>query len=607
MTQVEIMAASSPAARSPDLRRHRRPDDPPARPTQSLGSYSGRPAAACPPTTARPSPPPSSTSASAASTAPTSSSTSTSVAERRISDRLGRRRRRPAQPHDEGRPRAPGPPLHGRRAQPRRRARPRRRRDGRLPLRARRPGTRARPAHRRAHPHGLADHHRQRLPAGPARAARSTPTTSTSAGRPARARPPAHRLRLPRRGAGPPPPGRPAAVHRRLLRQHAPQRRRRPGGRRRLRPAARRGAGPLDRRPRRLPEQHGRPDHAAHDARASARRSPGATASTTAGRSSPSRSRSGSSRTTSATAGRRWTRSASASCPTSPRYELMKTRLLNASHCALGYLGSLAGYAQHRPGHGRRRCSPTTSRGSWTTRSTPLLPPPDGIDLGRLQAHACCSASPTRPSPTGCPGCAAAARRRCRTTCCRRCGRRSPRAARTGCSPSPSPAWFRYLRGMDADRPTASRSTTRRAELLQALARAGRRPIRARCSASRVDLRRPRRRPGFVAELGRALARRSTATASGRRSPTALTASVRAAPRDRHPAPTTGGAHPMPTDPSTLLGAGGASCSATPTATSSPPRSRPSTPRSRSPTPSWPRSAATAGSPPTSCGSPPPA
>ena len=61
-------------------------------------------------------------------------------------------------------------------------------------------------------------------------------------------------------------------------------------------------------------------------------------------------------------------------------YELMKTRLLNASHCALGYLGSLAGH---------RTIDEVMAEPVFTTyvsemmdvEVTPLLPPPDGIDL----------------------------------------------------------------------------------------------------------------------------------------------------------------------------------------------------------------------------------
>ena len=66
--------------------------------------------------------------------------------------------------------------------------------------------------------------------------------------------------------------------------------------------------------------------------------------------------------------------------PDVARYELMKTRLLNASHCALGYLGTLAGY---RTIDGLM--ADDLFAGYVTelmdVEVTPLLPPPDGIDL----------------------------------------------------------------------------------------------------------------------------------------------------------------------------------------------------------------------------------
>jgi mannitol-1-phosphate/altronate dehydrogenase len=66
--------------------------------------------------------------------------------------------------------------------------------------------------------------------------------------------------------------------------------------------------------------------------------------------------------------------------PDVARYELMKTRLLNAGHCALGYLGSLAG---HRT---IDALMAETVFAQYVTELmdvevTPLLPPPDGIDL----------------------------------------------------------------------------------------------------------------------------------------------------------------------------------------------------------------------------------
>jgi mannitol-1-phosphate/altronate dehydrogenase len=61
-------------------------------------------------------------------------------------------------------------------------------------------------------------------------------------------------------------------------------------------------------------------------------------------------------------------------------YELMKTRLLNASHCALGYLGSLAGHTSID----RLMAEPLFAeyvQRMMDDEVTPLLPPPDGIDL----------------------------------------------------------------------------------------------------------------------------------------------------------------------------------------------------------------------------------
>ncbi|MCW2682640.1 MAG: Mannitol dehydrogenase domain protein [Blastococcus sp.] len=62
------------------------------------------------------------------------------------------------------------------------------------------------------------------------------------------------------------------------------------------------------------------------------------------------------------------------------RYELMKTRLLNASHCALGYLGSLAGHTSIDRVMAEPLFAEYVSR-MMNDEVTPLLPPPDGIDL----------------------------------------------------------------------------------------------------------------------------------------------------------------------------------------------------------------------------------
>ncbi|MCW2684143.1 MAG: Fructuronate reductase [Blastococcus sp.] len=66
------------------------------------------------------------------------------------------------------------------------------------------------------------------------------------------------------------------------------------------------------------------------------------------------------------------------------RYELMKTRLLNAGHCALGYLGQVAGHETTDQAVG----DPVFSdflHGLFTGEVIPLLPPPDGIDLAEYE------------------------------------------------------------------------------------------------------------------------------------------------------------------------------------------------------------------------------
>jgi fructuronate reductase/mannitol 2-dehydrogenase len=61
-------------------------------------------------------------------------------------------------------------------------------------------------------------------------------------------------------------------------------------------------------------------------------------------------------------------------------YELMKTRLLNASHCALGYLGSLAGHTRIDELMTEPRFHDYVVR-LMDDEVTPLIPEPDGIDL----------------------------------------------------------------------------------------------------------------------------------------------------------------------------------------------------------------------------------
>ena len=61
-------------------------------------------------------------------------------------------------------------------------------------------------------------------------------------------------------------------------------------------------------------------------------------------------------------------------------YELMKTRLLNAGHSALGHLGSLAGYARMDELMGDPVFSAYLER-LMDDEVTPLLPQPEGVDL----------------------------------------------------------------------------------------------------------------------------------------------------------------------------------------------------------------------------------
>jgi fructuronate reductase/mannitol 2-dehydrogenase len=66
-------------------------------------------------------------------------------------------------------------------------------------------------------------------------------------------------------------------------------------------------------------------------------------------------------------------------------YELMKTRLLNASHSALGHLGTLAGYAEMDELMGDDVFAAYTAR-LMDAEVTPLLPQPEGVDLDEYKA-----------------------------------------------------------------------------------------------------------------------------------------------------------------------------------------------------------------------------
>jgi mannitol 2-dehydrogenase len=65
-------------------------------------------------------------------------------------------------------------------------------------------------------------------------------------------------------------------------------------------------------------------------------------------------------------------------------YELMKTRLLNASHCALGFLGRLAGLETTDQAVADPVFHDYLDR-LMTTEVIPLLPRPDGVDLGEYE------------------------------------------------------------------------------------------------------------------------------------------------------------------------------------------------------------------------------
>ncbi|MDT0278167.1 mannitol dehydrogenase family protein [Blastococcus goldschmidtiae] len=151
-------------------------------------------------------------------------------------------------------------------------------------------------------------------------------------------------------------------------------------------------------------------------------------------------------------------------------YELMKTRLLNASHCALGYLGSLAGLgtldqvmAEPVFGHYVERLM--------DDEVTPLLPPPEGIDLVEykrtlLQRFANPAISDGLP-------------RLCRRGSTKMPHHLLPSLQEALAAGRPHrlltlalAGWFRYLRGTDeTGAPLAVDDP--RAEELQALARAG--------------------------------------------------------------------------------------------------------------------------------------
>ncbi|TFV90058.1 mannitol dehydrogenase family protein [Blastococcus sp. CT_GayMR16] len=183
------------------------------------------------------------------------------------------------------------------------------------------------------------------------------------------------------------------------------------------------------------------------------------------------------------------------------RYELMKTRLLNASHCALGYLGSLAGYASID------RVMADPDLAEYVTQLmdvevTPLLPPPDGIDLVEYKR--------TLLQRFANPAIADHLSRLCRRGSTKMPHHLLPSLRQAVAEGRPHglltlavAAWFRYLQSTDAaGRPIPVDDP--RADALQALARSGRtdpRPLLAERSifGDLGDC------LGFVAELRSAL------------------------------------------------------------------------------------------------------
>jgi fructuronate reductase/mannitol 2-dehydrogenase len=152
------------------------------------------------------------------------------------------------------------------------------------------------------------------------------------------------------------------------------------------------------------------------------------------------------------------------------RYELMKTRLLNASHCALGYLGSLAGHTSID----RVMADPLLAayvEQLMDVEVTPLLPPPDGIDLAEYKRSLL--------KRFANPAIADQLYRLCRRGSTKMPHHLLPSLREALAADRPHAlltlavaAWFRYLRGVDIEgRPVAVDDP--RAEELQTLARAG--------------------------------------------------------------------------------------------------------------------------------------
>jgi len=185
------------------------------------------------------------------------------------------------------------------------------------------------------------------------------------------------------------------------------------------------------------------------------------------------------------------------------RYELMKTRLLNASHCALGYLGSLAGHSSID----RVMADPLLAQyveQMMDVEVTPLLPPPDGIDLAEYKRSLL--------KRFANPAIADQLYRLCRRGSTKMPHHLLPSLREALATDRPHAlltlavaAWFRYLQGTDAEgRPVVVDDP--RADELQSLARAGGTDPRPLLGVRSIfgDLGED---PVFVAELADALDR----------------------------------------------------------------------------------------------------
>jgi fructuronate reductase/mannitol 2-dehydrogenase len=184
-------------------------------------------------------------------------------------------------------------------------------------------------------------------------------------------------------------------------------------------------------------------------------------------------------------------------------YELMKTRLLNASHCALGYLGSLAGYTRIDELMAEPLFREYVVR-LMDDEVTPLLPEPAGIDLTEYKR--------TLLQRFANPAIADTLARLCRRGSTKMPHHLLPSLREALAQDRPHrlltlalAAWLRYLRGTDdAGRPIAVEDP--HAATLTALARAGGTDPRPLLAVEHV-FGCLGRCPEFVAELETALRR----------------------------------------------------------------------------------------------------